>query len=151
MSGAVPSLGNAQHVRVLGSDIYYMPAIQPGAVSVIEQITPPHDGPPLHLHRHEDEILRVIQGEHRVRIGQNDVKAVPGDTLFLPRGIPHTYVNCGERQSHVIFIVRPGGLERYFVELADALQIDPTQEPKIRAKYGVEYIGPNPFIVAPSD
>ena len=78
MSGVVASLGKAQHVRVFGSDIYYMPAIQPGAgVSVIEQIIPPHDG--------------------------------------------------------------------------DALQIDPTQEPKIRAKYGVEYIGPNPFIVTPSD
>jgi uncharacterized RmlC-like cupin family protein len=98
--------------------------------------------------RAADEILRVVEGEHYVRIGQNDVKAVPGDTLFLPRGVAHTYANCGEQKSHVIFIVRPGGLERYFVELADALQIDPAQEPKIRAKYGAEYIAPNPFIDA---
>jgi hypothetical protein len=41
--------------------------------------------------------------------------------------------------------VQPGGLERYFLELAAAHQLDPGQETKIRAKYGMEYVGPNPF------
>lgn len=142
------SLDQARRVRLFGAELFFtMPATQPGVgVSIIEQVTPPQNGPPLHLHRNEDEILRIIDGGYRVRIGRDDLDAGPDDTIFLPRGVPHTYINCGERASHVIFVVQPGGLERFFVELAAALQIDPTQESTIRAKYGVEYVGPNPFL-----
>lgn len=146
------SLGQAQRVRLFGAElIFTMPAIQPSlggslGVSIIEQVTPPRNGPPLHLHRNEDEILRVVEGAYRVRIGRDDLEVGPGDTILLPRDVPHTYINCGERACHVIFVVQPGGLERFFVELAAALQVDPAQESKIRAKYGVEYVGPNPFL-----
>jgi mannose-6-phosphate isomerase-like protein (cupin superfamily) len=142
------SLDHAQRVRLFGAELFFtMPAIQPGAgVSIIEQIMPPRNGPPLHLHRNEDEILRVIEGVYRVRIGQDDLEVTAGDTILLPRGVPHTYINCGERACHVIFVVQPGGLERFFVELAGALQVDPAQESRIRAKYGIEYVAPNPFL-----
>jgi len=142
------SLSKAQHVRVFSSDLYFtMPAIEPGAgVSVFEEFDPPRSGPPLHLHRNEDEILRVIAGRHRVRVGLDDLDAGPGDTIFLPRGVPHTYANFAEQTGHVIFIAQPGGLERYFHELANALQLDDAEVTKVRAKYGVEYVGPNPFI-----
>ena len=141
------SLNKAQHVRVFSSDIYFtMPAIEPGiGVSVFEEFGLPRSGPPLHLHRHEDEILRVVEGHHRVRVGLDDLDVGPGDTVFLPRGVPHTYANFADQRDHVIFIAQPGGLERYFQELATAIQLDRTEETKVRAKYGVEYVGPNPF------
>jgi len=141
------SLSKAQHVRVFSSELYFtMPAIEPGSgVSIFDEFDPPRSGPPLHLHHHEDEILRVIEGRHRIRVGLDDLVVGPGDTIFLPRGVPHTYANFAEHTGHVIFIVQPGGLERYFQELAKASQLGRAEETKVRAKYGVEYIGPNPF------
>jgi mannose-6-phosphate isomerase-like protein (cupin superfamily) len=142
------SFANAQHVRLFGADIYFtMPLAEGGGgVSVFEEIRPPNNGPPIHLHRHEDEIVRVLEGRHRLRVGQDDFELGPGDTIFLPRGIPHAYANCGERPGHVIFIAQPGGLERYFIELATAQQLHSGRDAGIRAKYGVEYVGRNPFI-----
>jgi mannose-6-phosphate isomerase-like protein (cupin superfamily) len=56
-----------------------MPAVVPGAgVSVFERFDPPLTGPPLHLRRHEDEILRVVEGRHRVRVGRDDLEVGHG-------------------------------------------------------------------------
>jgi quercetin dioxygenase-like cupin family protein len=60
-------------------------------VSIIEHHLPYGDSPPMHMHRHEDEIFHLIEGEMRFRLGDADVTARAGQTVVAPRGIAHSY------------------------------------------------------------
>ena len=66
-----------------------------GAMTVIEGTAAPGEGPPLHVHRDQDETIYVLQGRYRVRLGERDVDAPAGAFVFIPRGTPHTWQNIG--------------------------------------------------------
>ena len=61
------------------------------AVSVLRHRAPFGDSPPLHIHLTEDEIFYMLEGQVRFRLGDTERKAAAGDTVFAPKGIPHTY------------------------------------------------------------
>jgi mannose-6-phosphate isomerase-like protein (cupin superfamily) len=50
---------------------------------------------PLHLHHNDDEAWYVLEGTLCVRVGKDIVEAHAGSSVFVPRGIPHTYWNPG--------------------------------------------------------
>jgi quercetin dioxygenase-like cupin family protein len=60
------------------------------SISVLESLAPHGDSPPLHVYE-EDEIFHVLEGELRVRVGEEDTRAGPGETVLAPKGVPHTY------------------------------------------------------------
>jgi mannose-6-phosphate isomerase-like protein (cupin superfamily) len=93
-----------------------------GLSSVIEVAHPENAGPPLHVHHRHDEILYVLEGEYRVRIG-NAVAAAPAGTVaYARRGTPHTYTRMGRRPGRLLIVVTPGGLEEYMAELDQLVQ-----------------------------
>ena len=49
-----------------------------GALTVIEATAAPGEGPPLHVHRDQDETIYVLSGRYRVRLGERDVDAPAG-------------------------------------------------------------------------
>lgn len=63
----------------------------PDGISVLEHRASQGDSPPLHIHHDEDEIFHVIEDVARYRIGDQERRAPPGETLLTPKGIPHTY------------------------------------------------------------
>ena len=60
-------------------------------VSIVEATAPYGDSPPLHVHRAEDEIFHVLEGELRLHVGGSDVRVGAGETALAPQGIPHSY------------------------------------------------------------
>lgn len=60
-------------------------------ISVLEHRARRGDSPPLHVHRTEDEIFHVLEGEMRFRIEDAERRAGAGQILLAPRGVPHTY------------------------------------------------------------
>jgi mannose-6-phosphate isomerase-like protein (cupin superfamily) len=56
-------------------------------------VTPPGDGPPLHVHHHAEESYQVLSGTLEVRLGKEWKWVGPGETLTVPRGTPHTLRN----------------------------------------------------------
>src|SRR5205809_4623559 len=60
-------------------------------ISVLEHRVPYGFSPPLHLHRDEDEVLHVLEGEFRMTIKDQEQRLVAGDVLLMPKGVPHTY------------------------------------------------------------
>ncbi|MCC6887827.1 MAG: cupin domain-containing protein [Hyphomicrobiales bacterium] len=60
-------------------------------ISVLEHWAPMGDSPPLHLHRNEDEIFHLLEGEFRFRVGEKEQRFVAGETFIAPKGTPHTY------------------------------------------------------------
>jgi mannose-6-phosphate isomerase-like protein (cupin superfamily) len=72
-------------------------------------------GPPLHIHKNQDEIFYVAQGEFVVQLGENVHKVSAGDTVFIPRGTPHTYANPIENNpGSIISIHQPVGKNEEF-------------------------------------
>jgi quercetin dioxygenase-like cupin family protein len=90
-----------------------------GAIMVLESQVPPGQGPPLHIHQHEDEWLYVLEGEMRFRIGDEVVAAPEGSFAFIPRGTPHTWQNIGGEPAIFLGVIAPAGLERFFERFAE--------------------------------
>jgi mannose-6-phosphate isomerase-like protein (cupin superfamily) len=58
---------------------------------------PPHrNGPPMHVHYLEDEEGQVIAGRLSATVGGQRVEAGPGETVRLPKGVPHRWWNDGD-------------------------------------------------------
>ena len=51
--------------------------------------TPPHGGPPPHIHLSEDETLSVLDGTPTFRLGDDRIVADPGDFINVPKGVIH--------------------------------------------------------------
>ena len=58
-------------------------------ISVLEHLAPHGDSPPLHVHRDEDEVFHVLEGELRFRVGDDELRAGPGSAARA-QGVPHT-------------------------------------------------------------
>ena len=57
-----------------------------GAFTIIEEVEPLDT--PLHVHKNEDELWYVLEGEHVVQVGDEEFHVGPGGIAFGPRGVP---------------------------------------------------------------
>ena len=90
-----------------------------GHLLIIDYTAPAHfPGPPPHYHAHTDEAYYVLDGTLTVRLDTGDVTAGPGATVFVPRGVPHTFANRQAVPVRYLAIMTPAGFEGYFEELA---------------------------------
>ena len=67
-----------------------------GAFTMFEEATPLLDTP-RHVHRNEDELYYVVEGEHVYQCGDQEFQVGPGDLVFLPRGIRMPILGVGAR------------------------------------------------------
>jgi len=117
-----------------------------------EAILPPGGGPPVHLHRREDETVRVLAGEVTARIGDQTVILQQGSSAYLPIGVPHGFTNHSQHETRVLFIAVPAGIENFFFETG--VEVAPGEAPpeafsdeekqrikKRAAVYGIEFLG----------
>ena len=121
-----------------------------GAFSLVEQLVTPDGDPPVHVHHHEDESFYVLVGEVEVTIGGERRVARPGDFVFGPRGVPHTYAVRSE-QARLLVLSSPGGVERFFravgepagaVALPQPQAPDPAHVVRVAAAHGIEILPP---------
>lgn len=88
------------------------------AFSVVELTTPPGGGPPLHTHP-AAEAFTILAGTFAftgLDGGERySIRAVPGDTVYIPGGAPHTYQALGPAPGKALAVLAPGGeMERFF-------------------------------------
>ena len=123
-----------------------------GHFGFLDSKAAPGFSPPLHTHHREHEAMWVIDGEVTFKCGDQILEAGPGAFVFLPRGIPHTFVVEGDMPARMLVLCTPGGFEGYHIEggtlaLDDSIPVsfDPAQLEVVRAlhpKYGNEHVGP---------
>jgi mannose-6-phosphate isomerase-like protein (cupin superfamily) len=90
-----------------------------GRFSLFEEVAPMLDTP-LHLHRDEDELFYVLEGEHVFQVGDEEYPVGPGGFVFAPRGVPHAQRRVVPSRGRQLVLVSPGGFEGFFRELAAA-------------------------------
>jgi DNA-binding transcriptional MerR regulator len=75
-------------------------------------------GGPKHVHADQDEWIYVIEGEFEFLVGENRLHAGPGESVFLPRGVPHVWAAVDLRVGKVIDVYQPAGkMEEFFREV----------------------------------
>jgi quercetin dioxygenase-like cupin family protein len=90
-----------------------------GSVSIFEFDIPPGATFPV-PHRHDgyDETIYGLEGTMTWTVGEASNDVGPGDALFIPRGVPHRYVNTAGATVRELAIVTPGVLgAAYFRKL----------------------------------
>jgi quercetin dioxygenase-like cupin family protein len=116
-----------------------------GAFALLEVISPPGGGTPLHVHAREDETFVVLEGEIEFQIAGALVRPRPGTTLFGPRGVPHRYGNVGTTASRMLVLATPAGIEDFFDEVTRDFRTVPPAMPafaQLCARYGIELLPP---------
>ena len=98
---------------------------------------------PLHVHFNQDEFFSVIEGKYRFVCGTLTEELNTGDTIFLPRNIPHQWLQISEN-GKLVYEVNPAGtLEEMFKEFNE-LKSPPTEDElkKILSMHGQKFLGP---------
>lgn len=91
----------------------------------------PHGGPPLHIHPFQDEWFYVIEGEYLFQVGDDRYTMKPGDTIFLPRNVPHAFVQLTEHGRMIVSYLPAGKMEAFF-ETTDRWTSPPTKEQMVK-------------------
>jgi quercetin dioxygenase-like cupin family protein len=97
--------------------IHLRSELSDGQVAVIETEPAPGAGPPLH-HHDFDEAFYVLEGELTFRLRDEYVTAGPGELVFAPRGVPHTFANLSGAPARQLITCTPAVFERYFARMA---------------------------------
>lgn len=116
-----------------------------GAMSIVDSWSPAGSGPPRHIHAGEDETFVVITGTCKVWIAGEERLAGPGESVFIPRGIEHTFKVVGDEPSRHLVILTPGGFEGFFADMAAGQCRIPEDMPAIEEsarRHNLTFTGP---------
>jgi quercetin dioxygenase-like cupin family protein len=115
-----------------------------GALAAFESIAPSGEGPPLHVHRNEDEIWYALAGSFRIKLDGEVRDAPPGTFAFIPRGVKHTWQSVGDEPGRLLVILAPAGLDRFFQRFAEATGYTSAEEAfrGLGSEAGMDVVGP---------
>ena len=112
-------------------------------------------GPALHIHHQDDEIFYVVSGEFLFQLENEIILGKAGDTIFAPRGLPHTYANpMDNNPGELLTIHQPisPSLEKFYevfsrIGYMDEKMLQENFEPEILA----DLMKNNVFVGPPID
>jgi len=128
---------NVIDVKISGDDT-------DGDLFIFEQISLSQGkGTPLHIHPFQDEIFCVLEGEYYFQVGEAKHRLYKGDSIFLPRKVPHAWTQVSKKGKMNVTMQPAGKLENFFKSIA-ALNNEPTNEEviKIFAENDMKVVGP---------
>jgi quercetin dioxygenase-like cupin family protein len=123
--------GEAKGVVVSGHPMAFLVAGEDTKhTSMCDRTMPPRFSTSLHVHRTQEEIFYVLDGECDWQVGDRRIRATPGTFVLIPPGVPHNIANATDKPARVLMTVSPPGHENYFEELAKAVSGDSPPDAK---------------------
>jgi quercetin dioxygenase-like cupin family protein len=119
-----------------------------GELVIFEQTSSaPRLGPPLHVHYKQEEIFYVLEGRYLFQLGEEKFELGAGETIFLPRNIPHAFVMLSDRGKMLVMLQPAGTMEEFFLYVASPGYKNFTAQERARdaQKHGftdTKYVGP---------
>ena len=127
----------------------------PDGLSVLEHRVPHGFSPPLHVHRKEDEVLHVLDGEFRVKVKDQEHRLGAGDIVLVPKGVPHTYRVESAPEGRCLSITVRGDFEHFVRAVSRRAERPELPTPSgppspdaiaafkaAAAQYGIDLVGP---------
>jgi mannose-6-phosphate isomerase-like protein (cupin superfamily) len=97
---------------------------------------------PVHRHTREDEYSFILEGRWGFWQDGKTVFAEPGDLVYKPRDVWHTFWNATDGPARLLEIISPAGFDQFFVELAaliDSGQAGPQAIEALNSAYGLQF------------
>jgi len=115
-----------------------------GDVFLWEILVSGKTGPGRHVHYDQDEWFYVLEGEYVAEAGDQRFFLKPGDSILLPRGVPHAYAHLSEGNGKMMGAVLPAGSFEQFLEDFRQAGSKPTPEQtqQLFRKHGMKEVGP---------
>lgn len=118
-----------------------------GQLAFFHLVAPPMSGPPRHVHSREDELFYVLEGELVFELDGVRHTVGAGGTVYLQRGVVHTYQNFTDSDARLLIATTPGGFSELFVEISAATPLGSVMPPfevlmSLSEKYGITTLGP---------
>lgn len=123
-------------------------------VSVVEHFMPYGESPPLHIHRNEDEVFHLLEGEMRIHIDGTETVARAGETVLAPKGKPHSFRVLSKEGARCLTITSGGDFENMIRQMGEPArgsglppQMEPTPDMIVAlyeacARNSIEIVGP---------
>ncbi|TGE20162.1 cupin domain-containing protein [Hymenobacter elongatus] len=115
-----------------------------GGLAIFEQTSiSPGRGTPLHVHLAQDEVFYVLDGEYYFQVGDDKFRLQTGDSIFLPRQVPHAWTQVSAKGKMTVTFQPAGKMEEFFATMA-ARKTEPTPEEitKLFAACEMKVVGP---------
>lgn len=92
-------------------------------------------GGPRHSHLAQDEWIHVLEGEYEFCIANQQMRLRAGDSVFIPRNIPHAWSGVGENPGKILNVYQPAGrIEDFFTKVSTFPNL-PTRDQVINGSY----------------
>lgn len=114
-----------------------------GRQCAFEFVVPPGARvPAAHYHKHVDEIAYGLEGTLTFTVDGVPHQLGPGDSVFVPRGVVHHFVNNGSETTRTLAVLTPALIgPAYFHDLAALLSAggppDPVKVAEVMHKHGL--------------
>jgi quercetin dioxygenase-like cupin family protein len=113
-----------------------------GSLDMFEMTLQPNARMPVpHYHESWDETVYGLRGTTTWRIDGKDIDVLPGETVFIKRGVVHGFTNRTAEPATCLCTLSPGVLgPAYFREMAALLvgsAPDPAKMKEIMLRYGL--------------
>jgi quercetin dioxygenase-like cupin family protein len=114
-----------------------------GQLTIFEYIGREKGGPGLHIHPKQDEIFFVQEGRYKFQVAEEIHYLTTGDTIFLPRNVPHAFAQLTDEGKMLFFFQPSGKMEDFFRALGN-LTGPPTPEIalKLFSDHEMKVVGP---------
>jgi mannose-6-phosphate isomerase-like protein (cupin superfamily) len=110
-----------------------------GAYSVVEIVSDPGDGTPVHIHQNENEHFIILEGTAHIAHNDKTFDAAAGTAVTLGKGIPYAWCNLSDSPLRMAVIALPGGCEEILRLIAKGGDSDIMA---LTEKFGVRNVGP---------
>ena len=119
-----PAVGDVIHVGQL--EIRYLQEAGNGCrMGCFELRVPPGSNvPPAHSHAANEEVVYVLEGTLRYRVGEETRELQPGDVMGTPAGVVHAFSNPHATVARALIINTPDIGADYFREMASIINVD---------------------------
>ncbi|MDO7845418.1 cupin domain-containing protein [Hymenobacter sp. M29] len=127
---------NPNDIKISGKDTG-------GALAVFEYTGMAKGGPSLHLHLAQDEVFYVVSGDYLFVVGEEQRQLKAGDTIFLPRQVPHTWTQLSDTGKLVYFLQPAGQMEDFFrARSGSKAPLSVAEREKLFTDHGMKLLGP---------
>lgn len=98
----------------------------------------PGSEPPRHVHTREDEFIFVKEGEVTFFCGDDIIQAKPGDSVLLPKNIPHHFVITSPCVK-AMFVTTPATFGEFLMGIS--MPYEGTEVPEVQGPPSEETVG----------